>query len=432
MTEPNDWERQGMGMMKTAKPNRGWINRLLVVSALSCAWAGESTAATRTVQFVGSGINHTSKIRLDQFRDATACTLVIVNSGSSSQRIQSANFYSFTGTNGELQNIDAVALAGMDNPLVDAAIFNSGSSSSSSPTCSNSGCAATSWRVESGGFFVAVAYVDFAAFSGKSINLCSGYFQVDDVDPAQPGSMVATGSISYVSELGITGGQFNGAMYLSGSHVGGTARVASNQIFEDAVSSPASLPAFEETMQMNLYCSQACQESILATSGSLVSSEQVNFCQAACGIQAENAAAYEYTNDSTDRTRNLFGFLEETTPMDFGASKTLHIPNEGEMRAMQRTANPHWAGGYVVEMIVGPFNSICSGNEAFFAEENNNTDFSHIDTIDDDPGLRLASPGDPSKGPPERLFCSHTHMKDNPFGYVTSAVQFSINGGMPF
>ncbi len=106
-------------------------------------------------------------------------------------------------------------------------------------------------------------------------------------------------------------------------------------------------------------------------------------------------------------------------------------------QGLMRTANPKYAGGHVMEMIVGPFDSICSGNQGYF--DNGNSDFTHADTMyasgGDDPGMTIASPANaaaPDSNPPERLFCSHVHFKDSPYGYVAGGVQFTINGGAAF
>jgi hypothetical protein len=210
-------------------------------------------------------------------------------------------------------------------------------------------------------------------------------------------------------------------------------------------------------MQMNLFCAQACYRSVIAANG--IADGDKGFCDAACGTETAystdpgNPAIYwpdpVSGEVSGSRYRNTFGFLEESMPSNpivppptaaspvtsfhdssspSSAARIASSPRN-HFRGLFRTANPHWAGGYVMEMIMGPFDSICSGNSVYF--QNGNTDFSHVDTIDVDAGMVIAKASS-IDGPPERLFCAHSHLKDAPFGYVTSGSTFAINGGQAF
>ncbi len=56
-------------------------------------------AATRTVQFVGTVINHSERLVLGNYPSFTACNIVVVNTGNTPQKVTSLKFYGFTSDN---------------------------------------------------------------------------------------------------------------------------------------------------------------------------------------------------------------------------------------------------------------------------------------------------------------------------------------------
>jgi hypothetical protein len=94
-----------------------------------------------------------------------------------------------------------------------------------------------------------------------------------------------------------------------------------------------------------------------------------------------------------------------------------------------RTANTHYGGGMVYEMIFGPLTSICSANVTYWAQ-GGLQDFVHSDNIDTGICVGTGAAGDSC--PPERLLCAHRHGIDDLYLGSGSASGFVINGGNPF
>ena len=220
-------------------------------------------------------------------------------------------------------------------------------------------------------------------------------------------------------------------------------------------------------MQMNTYCAQACARLVSTIAAGLVPQA---YCSLACGggdgemtdpFIAPTAGGQAQTEDNilntSEHFRNFSGMLEEmqlpngppSTPIpsnlngngknssrigDYpfhinkvqGGNSQYSRPN-----GMFRYANPHYAGGQVIEYIMGPFETICSGNEGYFTS--GGQDFRHSDSvISTDSTFIVAHPTAANRGPPERLYCSHAHNQDSPFGYTAHSTPFTIWGGLTF
>lgn len=416
------------------------MKRYLVIILLS-TWvafvSGTAKAATRTIQFVGVNINHTSKILPSDYKDFIACSVLIMNTGATNQVVNSITFNTFDTTNDQLTTGIVPTVDALYQP-------NDASSAPNCPVSVSGPC--TGKTIPPNGFYVGIAYMNPAALAGKLISLCSGQIQVADVSAAAPGSVVAVGSISYVSEMMFTGGQFSGALYVSGSHVPSGLLAANTTLaFDDVFLNSAntnytinsSLPfagSWKGAGQMNLFCAEACmRDAGVAAEGTVA-----DFCRTACGLPSTAGVATMPEGNSMDggsTFRTNLGYLEESLNPTVAGNTISTNPHHynvfgaglaDNIRSLQRTANPHWAGGMVQEMIVGPFGSICSGNSGYFQAYN--TDFVHSDSV----GADIIAADSTNRYPPERLFCSHTHNQDSPYGYVTSTSQFTINGGNAF
>ncbi|MGZ6331366.1 MAG: hypothetical protein ACXWP5_02010, partial [Bdellovibrionota bacterium] len=413
---------------------------LVLIAFFAAAFLSSSAhAATRTVQFVGNVINHISKIRIDQFPDYYACAITVMNTGNSSQIIANLKFNGFeagtrilksgsassnppSGTPAMSPTVEAVFLPGNKSGAPTSACPVGGSNCSctgANPTIA--GCGANG-SLNPGALYVGIAYIDASAIAGKLVSVCSGNFQVLDQSAALPGSVVAAGSISYVTEMGITGGQFNGAMYMSGAHakydnpnvalydVWTNASLSNNPSGAGAAAFPASSPLsgswgaypWNESMQMNLFCAQACQVEMSLTNIPKSIPDE-NYCNAVCGMETaysslppplpgdapatppagnngppagKNGAPEAGFGANTSSAvaglletafRNVSGYIEESSPgtpvVGSPAPNPSPIPfhdvtgwnqtaPRDQFRGLVRTANPHFAGGYVMEMIV--------------------------------------------------------------------------------
>lgn len=399
----------------------------------------DARAATRTIQFSGSAVNYYEKLLPSNYSLYYGCVIMITNTGSQTERVLNVKFNIFDSSK-------ALSTVGPTTDLVfkptdTTATAVAGGCSATTGTCS------TPVEISSGGFYIASTQLRPVMVQGIRVAHCAGSFQVDDKTSTTPGSLTANGAISYLGEFGFVGGQLNGALYVSGTHAN-----SANSSVQPPASSPAApgTAGWTSSMQMNLFCSQAC-------SIWMGGSADVHFCNAVCGMETaySDSTLTKGAGDSSsalgannpESYRNSFGYLEEadpTNPTSYSPGATpsplpFHDNTKASVgvsplsmfRGLVRTANPHFAGGYVMEMIVGPFDSICSGNSTYF--NNSNTDFQHLDTLDHDAAMVYSSSvSGKSAYPPERLYCSHVHGKHSAFGYLTQGSQFTINGGMAF
>lgn len=455
-----------------------------------------SFAATRTIQFAGVATTFGDRA-LPNLTQWVACTVMVANTGATAQFIESITFNAFNSAGGDLRahtsdaTTHTVTLEEVYRPT----------NQSTAPFCTQvsggSGCVGTGNQFGAGGMYVATVQTRQFAQVGFAIVPCSGSVTVSDVTPNQPGSMVAAGAISFTSEQAITGGQFMGAMYMSGSHYTSTSPTAAASFPYNAFGTEA-LPATQSAMQMNIYCASACAQA---------SGKSAKQCAAICGGgDAEGGVPLDTQMDPLaggHGFRNFSGYLEEYSkqsnglieahvsgfdapvspiesrqlntfgydvwpkatlwpgggdayPAGVGAlafnsedkvagealglsterisSRPFHDNKGGlageQIRAAIRYANPHYAGGHVVEMIMGPYETICSGNRGYF--DIGGQDFPHTDSVETDTTYKLANPTVAGRGPPERLYCSHAHSNDSPFGYVAQSSPFTIWGGNAF
>lgn len=417
-----------------------------LAAALLLIWSIPAIGADRTIQFAGVASNFGDR-NLPNLSPFIACTVIVANTGVPTQQVRSITFNVFDS--GNATRLTPLSAGSGASTLTQEDIYQSGLSTPAGPACTTRGTApsptCTGVDIPGGGIYVATVRTLQLNLSSFTVVPCFGTLTVQDKDPSQPGSVVASGAISFVGEQAITGGQFQGAMYLSGSHYM-AANLATNAVFSGSGGSEALPAGTYSRFQMNAYCKNACEQEIG------ISPVNSDYCLAACGgEQAGTASGGESEmplGAGEHRYRNMFGWLEEsdsskkavnstlagvvTEPFhDASAAGAVQYGNQRDMfRAAFRTANPHFAGGYVVEMIMGPFDSICSANPGYWA--NGGDDFDHSDSpfwTDSDAKIARRTAG---AGPPERLYCSHGHNNDSPFGYTAQSSPFTIWGGNAF
>lgn len=400
-----------------------------MIFLMTCLLGSSEALAVRTIQFMGTASSFVKRLNLSEKEliDGFACSIVIVNSGPNAQTINGIKF-TMVKPNKSLVQTDAQA------DIVDA-IYSPGgdvvTSTSSQITCkADKNCHDGDTLPANGGVYIATAKVHPIPLLGNAFSLCAGSITVDDLNASSPGSVVASGSISYIGETGTIGGQFQGALYLSGSSLAPALTNPINFAAPDYYRYPGKPGGYSEDSNLKAGSGAAVRDDYNG-------SGQMNmFCNLACknswGTNASSESGSTVTQNESDVCDTMCGNTQ------FGPSKgqsnngVLVDPESGAMKFVQKTAPARFAGGTVLEMIVGPFNSICSGNRAYW--DNGMADFLHIDTIHKDDNYFIGDPGlSPTKKyPPERLFCSHTHMQPPPYGYTTNGVSFSINGGRPF
>jgi hypothetical protein len=417
------------------KHETSYIGVFGLVLALACS---KASAATRTIQFAGVATTFSAR-NIPYLPQYIACSIIIANTGATDQYISNVTFNTFDSSNSN--KLSKLSSDGTRSQITQEEIYNPPNATPGGPSCSNASgtvCTATgpnaTTNIVPGGYYIATMQTALVNQVSFSVVPCAGSFTVVDAVPSAPGSMVASGAISFISEQAITGGQFMGAIYMSGTHIsvpdttGGTVALNASA-FGDATNINS------EQMQMNLNCEKACLDS-----GTYASS-----CPAICG---KGYFGVLYNEDhwlpAGHSLRNFSGYLEEFASEAGGSPATsasrissypFHDNVNGvgaqNFRGLYRYANPHYAGGHVVEMIMGPFETICSGNSAYW--NNGGTEFRHDDSvIESDMAVKISSPTKANKGPPERLYCAHAHDNDSPFGYVASSTSFAIWGGNAF
>ncbi|MEK7689626.1 MAG: hypothetical protein AAB425_01255, partial [Bdellovibrionota bacterium] len=167
-------------------------------------------------------------------------------------------------------------------------------------------------------------------------------------------------------------------------------------------------------------CAKACR-AYASAKGKTWSQDQ---CEEHCGMSCYDGDGNWCRNIVSATTSSVQTYFKDTV-VDAANADTTSVNNAD---TYQRTANPHFAGGMVYEMIVGPMVSVCSGNMVYWQE--GGVEFSHSDGVDTHAVYKTNSvyPG----APPERLMCSHRHMKQELFMRVGSSTPIVINGGLAF
>jgi hypothetical protein len=433
-------ESEGEGEMRNLADSLVSLS-LLLGTVLAVIASPSAQAGLRTYQFAGVATAYGDKPQplLSQY---VACSVMITNTGYVDQFVQSVTFNVFNAATGNTLTT-ATAVNGTQGavPLTRDEIYNPGAltttaSCQSTATASCTSSLASPNAIKPGGFYVATVLTAQVAQTGFASTPCSGSFTIGDVTTT--GSMMAAGAISYVSEMAITGGQFQGAVYMSGAH----APVGDTHLATNAAPNGGAMNV--GSMQMNIACGKSCGTAPYAADSMA--------CDAFCG-GGPGQAFFDQQDiwlpaAGTHQSRNLLGYLEEAFDQQYLPSwpanntdastnmnndtrvgmypfhmnySSVDIDEHRKFRAQHRMANPHYAGGHVVEMILGPFDTICSGNSAYWTD--GGQDFDHGDSvISTDAAYKI-------RDVPERLLCSHGHNNDAPWGYVAHSSPFPISGG---
>jgi hypothetical protein len=418
------------------------------IAILLVCLPSETWAAVRTVQFAGM-IGAESQTAVGPNTNSWAyCQLSILNLGSTSETLNQVYFVEYNQAQHQLNSISPFppTATGTNADLAVYRDSTTGGSATCGSLASGSGTAVLA-KAPSMCFFKSATQP--LAMDG-SYALCAGVISVQDTTAAQPGSVIAAGSITLFQEAQLLGGSLSGALYLSGTHVYMSTPTPPNlaQFNGETVSGAAT--------NMNFYCAAACASydnhyGVTPLTGST--------CDTICGSAWTNAVNGEWSGVGTS-----LGWLMTDNNLESGGAPalgsgsgswagigsggwstsspfTLTSPGNypafgfnpsGTPTAALRMANPHFDGGLVMEIEAGPLASICSGNAAFW--NNGGAEFTHVDGVDTHAVIygnpTFASNSPPA--PPERLLCSHRHSQDDLFLSVGSTSSFSINGGMPF
>jgi len=363
-------------------------------------------AATRTVQFAGL-MGAETETTVGPNASYGFCQVLVTNLGASKQKIKQLTFLGYDLSGKKTLYATADGKTNADQMVLRGVATTSGTD------CMN--------KDLSQGDLCLFRYATQPVPMEGRYTPCAGTMVVEDSTPAQPGSLIAAGSITQFQEAIAVGGMFSGGFYLSGTHVlAGSANLAQFQGFGGTPTIPYN------TTGMNFYCAAAC----LADSSPLTAAQCAEHCGGGSN-QLKDQNGREWSNIT-----NSFGNLVPSaawapSPVPIASPNPYVYPSPppgGRPIGVLQAANAHYAGGFVVEMTMGPLNQICSGNSAFW--EQGGDEFSHADGVDNH-AIYLGNSTFP-QAPPERLLCSHRHGKDDLFMRVGSSTSFTINGGSPF
>lgn len=429
----------------------------------------------RTIQFGGMATSKVQRVGLynpsatSYGAGTSECHILIANTGNIAQQIIDVEFATFTpnaAQNNQTGNTSSLPATG--NGVADWLCVDSAASSYGSGWAS----------YKLGAHGICLIRTIFSNISGDSqTSVCAGNITVSDPAGSTGGSVIASGSIYMSQEAAVAGGTLSGAFYASGYHLNsGMSPGNLNQTnYPSGVAPTYPIGTGSgTTFNMNTSCYSACSLEVSAAGLPYPKT----YCDLQCGTDGttESDTEPDYGIDyqgagSTFTGRAIQGYLEpispnltnnalslssvlkypytETDPWDLppygipdvtpgttpptpigGGPATAGGPGITDNIPMPpsytlRTANAHYNGGMVYEMIFGPSMDICSAN-ALFA---NQPEFTHADGGDSD----AVMDGNVAAGsPPERLFCAHRHVSDELYMGVGSVTSFMINAGSPF
>jgi hypothetical protein len=368
-------------------------------------------AATRTVSFVGLSVASTTEDETANRASTSDCRIVVVNTGTTSQDILGVTFISYNGQGGSTSTPVTAPLP--SNVFADR--YDPGGAGSGNDCTPNGTSTSPSAGLQAGAFCVFDIVVS-AASSSAQVAPCAGSIQVADTSPTSPGSVVAAGAIATSQEGLLLGGVLSGAMYLSGSHLWST------------VGMQAQYGAFgyDQGYNMNVYCAAACNAG--------TANGQTSFCNSNCGFSGgsdpggwTHGVSYwgEPAGFHASEQGNGLPPVEPVAANVSTGSPVSGTTNINQGGTVVRSANGHFAGGMVQEMIVGPLISICTANA--IAWQKGASDFTHAGGVDGHSWILGNGPY-----PPERLLCNHRHAMDDLYFGNQSNTPIVINGGTPF
>jgi hypothetical protein len=397
-------------------------------------------SAKRTVQYSGVAVNDPYTSEISNMSFMTYCNLAIVNLSSSPQRVTSFDFmrYNFKRT-GQSTIISFIGRYG-DWSGIDSWRGTHGN---------NAECVGSTASLEPGEACF-VRYVQETLTWGGKMGACMGRITVEDVDPTQPGSVLASGALYMNQESMVMGGQMSGAFYASQTHVfpgdfGPTA------MLRDLPTNRPSGYSFAGAQNMNIFCGWACK----ADPG--MSSLTQEECDLHCGLAPTGSGAdggwTQHTSGWSRETmgRSFYDSVREgatALPLPSVNSPVRNMNNRSEsvpagsntnaniserLNNLDRirfngVANTHFAGGMVYEMQVGAYNAICSAHNQYVRD--GGLEFRHTDGVDSH-AVYSTNSAYPS-APPERLVCAHRHLQPDLYMRVGSSSPIVVNGGMPF
>ena len=408
-------------------------------------------AATRTIQFSGIAAAGAGGLALQDVslqHSATAeCQVAVINTGAAPQRVDSLQYW-FT----EVPAANTYRRLARTHADADQCRVTSGTLA-----CGN--CVGVELAQ---GDFCIMSYMTSVLSNGvHRTGICAGTIVVSDAQPSSPGSVVASGTVSVNQEALVLGGVLSGAYYASGTHVRGATSGSDTKNTDLAATVAGVSTAAVDTVNMNIFCETAC-----------TASGEGKWCDEQCGkghgsltgkanLVLQNPAWNETPTNSRASHISLFenprslrlitaasGDISGGGGTIFwdpngGATKlystesawgnvfnwAVTTPDEWYLRPMITTANPHWAGGMVYELEIGPLGAICSANSNYASM--GGVPFTHGDNLTGDAVSK--EPLFPARvGPPEALFCAHRHGNSDLYMRVGSSSPFPINGGAPF
>jgi hypothetical protein len=416
------------------------MNNKLLLFTLNCLTifvSNTAYSATRTMTFAGVTSILTHHESTNNLAATVECTIVLVNGSSTDQSVKSVTFFGMKNEKTIKVGASSADLYRDDNTPLSVIPYRIMDPDTKIP--SNK----PSFILNPSSIYV-FKFIQNTVSAHSHMGLCTGKIEVADTDPKKPGSVTAAGSIQTIQEARVLGGILSGAYYASGTHLFSSNNLAggANTIPNLAPSSPPYPVGLSHNM--NVYCANACasQPQQAATVVSLVGTPLGRFCVEQCGhFQGADPERPDGAGGPTRRvwTHNMIGFIAPHIP-----NPSFPIPVEMPNKylpptppgppnnvvtqlGLLRTTNGHYAGGMVVEMIMGPLTSICTANNQAWMK--GATEHTHAGGVDDH--AQILGPGNPGY-PPERLVCNHRHAQPDLYMGVGDSAPFAINGAMPF
>ena len=229
-----------------------------------------SMAGIRTVQFSGmTGVIAKTAEGIEK-GDQALCWVQVVNVGKSKQKIESAQFAVFSPSSSgaipvlEMRGAQVCALNSNGQPQT------SGSGGDSLPCPPPAGGKAIE-LTPGDTYLLGVSLMP--SYQSELVHQCSGVIRVSDSDPAQRGSVIASGVLVTRQEVRLLDGILSGAYYASGTHFEATSQQPGDLDTADNVIGGALGSGNLRSGTMNLGCVHSCRQM----------NYNAEFCDAQCG-----------------------------------------------------------------------------------------------------------------------------------------------------
>ncbi|MBN22004.1 MAG: hypothetical protein CL678_12055 [Bdellovibrionaceae bacterium] len=429
--------------------------KTLLLLSLSTLISSPSFAGLRTKSFAGlSGAVPVNIVSQNMSRVAQ-CVVTVVNTGTVDQTILDIQFLT-TNVQSNTPTMSAIATTG-------EALKVNGSSAGYSTNCLNA-----NGVLNPGQVCLFKKEIETLPFDGNWA-MCSGQIRVRDTNAGESGQISVAGTVYIVEEARVLGGVLTAAQY---RNVGARYDPTSGSV--RLRSDPAGYTSTDnETVNMNQFCVHGCRSQLglneatcwkycglkeheynaITTEGCRTTasvSETVNRLEAAGFkndefLNATGTFYNDFENNAiiTVPQRHLRYRLTITDTAGLETSSVMNETVPGVIFQQKHIAGMHCqtyrrtptattasiyprelGGGAVYEMTIGPFASICSGNEDYINQ--GGTDFTFNNAPAGGPGTVVS--GDP----PQRLICNQRHDHPDLYFGVGQAHSFSVNGGKPF